>query len=133
MGRTGQLPGSLFTELQARCAVQFPLQASKLPSRVRHVPRPTSSPSTLPVTSAVAAAVEMVPRTAPAEEMPPLTEYRMLEETVASPCATRISRFKAFGQAPLTVTASIIHRPSNLAGTDTGLPAAPAAGMPINI
>ena len=114
--------GSWFAKLHARCAVQLPLQTSKLPSCVRHVPRPTSSPSTLPVTSAVVAAVEIVPRTAPACEIPPLTEYRMLDDTVASPLATFISRLRVAGQAPLTVVASMVQRPSYLAGTVTGLP-----------
>lgn len=124
--------GSWFAKLQARCAVQLPLQVSRLPSWVRHVPRPTSSPSTLPVTNAVVAAVEMVPRTAPACEIPPLTEYRMLEDTVASPLATSIARLKVPGQAPLTVVASMVHRPSYLAGTETGLPAAQASGAQVS-
>lgn len=70
----------------------------------------------------------MLPRTAPACEIPPLTEYRMLEDTVASPCATFISRLSIAGHAPLIVVASMVHRPSYLAGTETGLPAAQASG-----
>jgi hypothetical protein len=78
----------------------------------------------LPVTKAVAAAVEMVPRTAPAEEMPPLTVYRMPDVTVATPCATTIMMLSVAGQAPVTVAASIAQWPSYRAGTETGLPAA---------
>lgn len=66
----------------------------------------------------------MVPRTAPACETTPLTEYRMLVDTAASPRATFISKLSVAGHAPLTVVAAMVHRPSYLAGTVTGVPAA---------
>ena len=56
----------------------------------------------------------------------------MLEDTVASPRPTFISKLSVAGHAPLTVVVSIVQRPSYLVGRDTGFPAAPASEAPIS-